>query len=98
MRVFDEKARSIISTETTLSEIYFQDLIGNIAFKFTSRFRNTKVLTQHPCIKIYVNNKQWESNKYESYIDYMTKTSEDYYIDTLYLSKYCADKWLKKNI
>ena len=86
----------VISTEPALSELYFQDLIGNIAFKFTSRFRNTKVLQQHPCIKIYLNNKEWESNKYESYIDYMTKTSEDYYIDTQYLSKYYQEKWLKE--
>jgi len=87
----------IVATEPALSDLYFQDLIGNIAFKFTSKFRNTKVLQNHPCIRIYLDNDKWEAKgDHLTYRDYMTKQSQDYYIDAQFLSRYYQDKWLKE--
>lgn len=90
----------IVSTEPALSELYLNDLIANIAFKFTSRYRNNKVKESHPCIRIYSDGKYkdteiYKSKDYENYIDYMFKESKDYYINTTYLSKHYSDKWAK---
>lgn len=90
----------IVSTDPALSELYLNDLIANIAFKFTSRYRNNKLKESHPCIRIYADGKYkdteiYKADKYESYIDYMFKESKDYYINTTYLSKHYNDKWLK---
>lgn len=88
----------IISTDEYLSEMYLNDLISNITFKYTSKFRKDKVIMNHPCIRIYKDNKEWESKVgiHKSYADYMCKESNIYYINTTYLSRYYQEKWLKE--
>jgi len=86
----------IISTEPCLSPTYLQDLIGNIAFKFTSNFRSTQVLQQHPCIRIYIDKGDYvPQGEYPTYIDYCCKTADEYHIDSLFSSKYYQERWMK---
>jgi len=77
-----------------------RELQNQDANKSTGKFRSTKVLQQHPCIRLYLDKGDWacKDQKYPTYQYYMMKSSQIYYINTYYLSRLYNEKWLKKKL